>query len=66
MNRDAYRQNLQTFLTQFVPTLLPVCVLQPEQRMLVDELGMIRTEMGSTVDKKMVAVAWGALYDTTS
>jgi hypothetical protein len=43
-----------------------VCLLQPEQRTLVDELGMIRTEMESTVDKKMVAIAWAALYDTTS
>jgi hypothetical protein len=36
-----------------------------EQRTLVDESGMIRTQMGSTIDQKMVAVAWGTLYDTT-
>jgi hypothetical protein len=36
-----------------------------EQRTLVDESHMIRTEMGTTVDQKMVAVAWGALFDTT-
>jgi hypothetical protein len=27
--------------------------------------GMIRTQMGSTIDQKMVAIAWDALYDTT-
>jgi hypothetical protein len=31
----------------------------------VDESRMIRTQMGSTIDQKVVAVAWGALYDTT-
>jgi hypothetical protein len=40
-------------------------LLQPEQRTLMDESGMITTQMGSTVDQKMVAVAWGALYETT-
>jgi hypothetical protein len=35
------------------------------QRDLLGELGMIRTHMGSTVDQKMVPVAWDALYDTT-
>jgi hypothetical protein len=36
-----------------------------EQRTLVDELGMIRTQMGSKIDLKMVALACDALYDTT-
>jgi hypothetical protein len=40
-------------------------LLQPKQKTPVDESGMIRTEMGSTVDQKVVAVAWDALYDTT-
>jgi hypothetical protein len=40
-------------------------LLQPEQRTLVDKSGMIRVQMGSTIDQKMVAVAWDALYDTT-
>jgi hypothetical protein len=40
-------------------------VLQPEKRTLVDESGMNRTQKGSTVDQKTVAVAWDALYDTT-
>jgi hypothetical protein len=38
-----------------------VLLLQPEQRTLVDELRMIRTQMGSTIDKKIVADAWDAL-----
>jgi hypothetical protein len=42
-----------------------VSLLQPEQKTVVDESGMIRTHMGSTVDQKMVAIEWDALYDTT-
>jgi hypothetical protein len=42
-----------------------VPLLQPEQGTLADEAGMIRTQMESTIDKKMVAVAWDGLYDTT-
>jgi hypothetical protein len=30
---------------------------------MVDELGMITTQMGSTIDQKMVGVAWDALYN---
>jgi hypothetical protein len=37
-----------------------MCLLQPEQRTLVDELGMIITQMGIAIDQKMAA-----LYDTT-
>jgi hypothetical protein len=40
-------------------------LLQLEQRTLVDELEMIRTQAGSTVDQKMVIVVWDASYDTT-
>jgi hypothetical protein len=36
-----------------------------EQRTLVDELGMIETQMVSTLNKKVVAVAWDALYEPT-
>jgi hypothetical protein len=39
-----------------------VCCNQSKK--LVDESGVIRTQMGNTVDKKMVAVTWHALYDT--
>jgi hypothetical protein len=41
------------------------CLLQEEHRTLMDESGIIITQMGMTVDKKMVTVAWDALYDTT-
>jgi hypothetical protein len=40
-------------------------LLQLEQRTLRDEFGMIITQLGSTIDQKMVAVAWDALYNTT-
>jgi hypothetical protein len=43
-----------------------VSLLQLQQRTLVDETGMIRTEMGNIIEEKMVAAAWDALYDTTS
>jgi hypothetical protein len=43
-----------------------VCLLHPEQKTVVDKSGMIGTQMGSTVDQKMVAFAWDALYDTIS
>jgi hypothetical protein len=33
-----------------------MCLPQPEQRSLVHESGMIRTQMGNTIDQKMVAV----------
>jgi hypothetical protein len=42
-----------------------VYLLNPEQRTVVDELGMIRTQMGSGIDQRIVAVAWDALYDIT-
>jgi hypothetical protein len=41
-------------------------VLQPEERTLEDEWGMIRTQMGCTSDQNMVAVAWDDLQDTTN
>jgi hypothetical protein len=54
------------FLSQFLPALLlGVCVLKPEQTTLVDGSGMIRTQMESTIDQKMVIVGWDALYETT-
>jgi hypothetical protein len=40
--------------------------MQPEQRTLVgDESVMTIAQMRSTIDLKMVAVTWNALYDTT-
>jgi hypothetical protein len=40
-----------------------VTLLQQEQRTLVDESGIIRTQMGNTIDQKMVVVAWDILND---
>jgi hypothetical protein len=40
--------------------------MQSYQRTLVPILGMFRTQMGSTIDHKMVADAWDALYDASS
>jgi hypothetical protein len=52
------------FISQFLPaSLLGVCCNQ--NRDLVDESGMIRTQMGSTGDQNIVVVVWDALYDTT-
>jgi hypothetical protein len=49
----------------FSPLPYYISHLQPEQRNLLDESTMIRTQMGDTIDQKMVAAAWDALYDTT-
>jgi hypothetical protein len=53
----------------FLATFFSASVLDAsavtEKRTLVDESRMIRTQMWSVVDKKMVAVAWDALCDTT-
>jgi hypothetical protein len=62
-DRNTNRQIQRPFLAQFLPdSLLGVCCNQ--NRTLVDELGMIRTQMGSTMDQKIVAVARDALYYT--
>jgi hypothetical protein len=49
----------------FFPLSCLVSLLQSEQRTVMDVSGNIRTEMGSTIDQKMVAVTCDALYDTT-
>jgi hypothetical protein len=38
-----------------------VSLLQPEQGAVVDEKGMIKTQLGSMIDQKIVTVAWDAL-----
>jgi hypothetical protein len=54
----------QPFPAQFPPaSLVGICCNQQET--LVDESRMIRTQTGSTINHKMIAVAWDALYDTT-
>jgi hypothetical protein len=60
------RQNSAAFPHPVSPHLVSGCLLQPELRTLVDKSRIIRTQMGSTVSQKMVAVAWNALDDTTS
>jgi hypothetical protein len=53
------------FLAQFLPASLLGASAATRAENSVDESGMIRTQMGSTVDENMVAVARDALYDTT-
>jgi hypothetical protein len=54
-----------TISRHVVAALLLGSVLQPEQRTVEDKSGMIRTQVGSTIDQEIVTVAWDALYDTT-
>jgi hypothetical protein len=61
---DADKQNSSAIFHPVCRRFASMCLLQREQRILVDESGMIRTQMGSTIDQKMVAVAWDAWYDT--
>jgi hypothetical protein len=58
---DADRQNLVAIFRPVSPRFATRCLLQPQQRTLVDESGMIGPHMGSTVDQKFVAVARDAL-----
>jgi hypothetical protein len=60
-DKDTDRQNSTAISRPVSPRFANRCLLQPEQRNVVDESGMIRTQMGSTIDQKMVAVAWDAL-----
>jgi hypothetical protein len=64
-DRDIDRQDSVAISRPVSSHFVPRCLLQPEQRSLVDESGMVRTQMGSTVDQKVVAVAWDALYETS-
>jgi len=48
-----------------IPNKEKLCVHTTEQRTVVDELRIIRTQMRSTTDQKMATVVWDALYDTT-
>jgi hypothetical protein len=60
-DKDTDRQNSTAISRLVSPRFANRCLLQPEQRNVVDESGMIRTQMGSTIDQEMVAVAWDAL-----
>jgi hypothetical protein len=65
-DRDTDRQNSVAIYHQVSTRFAVRCLLQPEQRTLVDELGMIRIQTGCTGDQKMVAVVWNALHSTAS
>jgi hypothetical protein len=54
--RDTDRQISRHFYLSVSQLLCQVCLLQPVQKPLVDESGMITTHMGSTVEENMVAV----------
>jgi hypothetical protein len=64
-DRDTDRQNSAAISRPVCPRVATRCLLQPEQITLLDESGKIGTQMGSTIDQKMVAVAWDALYNTS-
>jgi hypothetical protein len=63
-DRDTDRQN-SAAISRPVFRFATRCLLHPEQRTLVDESGIIRTQMKITGDQKIVAVAWEVLCDTT-
>jgi hypothetical protein len=63
--RDTDRQSSAAISGTVFPRFSTRCLLQPEQGTLVDESGVITTQMESTIDQKMIAVAWDALCDTT-
>jgi hypothetical protein len=55
----------RSFIVQFIPaSLLGVCAATRAENS-DKKSGMIRTQMGSTIDYLKFAVAWNALYDTT-
>jgi hypothetical protein len=63
--RDTGRHNSAAISRPVISaSLLFVCCNQSGE-LKMDKLRIIRTQMGITIDQKMVAVAWDALYDTT-
>jgi hypothetical protein len=60
-DRDIDGQNSMAISCPVSSHFATKCLLQPEHRILVDDLGMIITQTGSTTDQKMVTVAWDAL-----
>jgi hypothetical protein len=55
----------ETFLAKFVPASLLGVSAGICQRALVDESGMIRTQMGMPYRSENGCSAWSALYNTT-
>jgi hypothetical protein len=60
---DTDRQNSAAIFRPVSALFAIGCLLQTEQKTLVDKSGTIRAQMGSTIDQKMVSVAWDALND---
>jgi hypothetical protein len=54
---DTDRQNSMATSHPGCPCFATRCLLQAEQRTLVDELGLIRNQMETTADQKIVTVA---------
>jgi hypothetical protein len=65
MKRDTCRQNSLTFIAKFLPASLLGVSATTRAESSVDESGVSVTQIRGTIDQKMVAVAWDALYDTT-
>jgi hypothetical protein len=59
------RLNYSTFLAKFLPDLLLGASAGIFQRALVDELEMIRTQIGMHNRSESGHSAWDALYNTT-
>jgi len=63
--RDTSPAKLTAFLAKFLPASLLGVSAGICQRALVDESGMIRTQMGTHNRSEIGRSAWDALYDTT-
>jgi hypothetical protein len=61
-DRDTDRQNSTDITCSVSPRFATRSLQQPEQTTLVDESGMIKTQMSSTIHQKIVAVVWDTLY----
>jgi hypothetical protein len=59
------KQNPATISRPVSPCFDTSCLSCNHSRELADESAMITTQMGSTTDQEMVAVAWTIIYDTT-
>jgi hypothetical protein len=56
------QQNSRPFLAKIFPASLLGVSAGIYKEALVDELRIFRTQMGRTLDHKMVAVAWDAFF----
>jgi hypothetical protein len=63
-DRDTDRQNSATISHPVFPRVTAKCCNQSRELRRMNQ-GIIRTQMGSTVDLKMVTAPWDALYDTS-